>query len=893
MPAAMNHQNLEIKPNNVLSETDKAFMTINYPYPPNHPPADSIWTINHALDVVGVDPGIKATILEQYELSEWAEVRYLFSGFCTSARSSKPLQVIASTNGVVDGPSASVMYGDRHHSQPVRGLEVPTAANSAFEKFFEEIVDTFKPNVKVTFGKQNGVIDSPSTSVMHGDRHHSQPVRGLEVPTAANSAFEKFFEEIVDTIKPNVKVTFGKQNGVIDSPSASVVDGDRHHSHPVRDLVPTAANAASPPSSKKFLEVIVDSLKQVFAPTTGQSFAFQFPGRFLQKDLYAWDTSAAGIYGQFVKPVAVNESEFRLVDQLYNVGEVVGAPNGQNLSLCYEQVLNNLVPGHENDSRTMAKQQDQIRRWLMKDVPAAGWVKNLIESQHSRSDSLSAAVSGSRTSPDGEHVPQFAVANKLSDDGKVNRMELAEALMEEYLSAKQIWEVERDSMIKNARANNENMEDITRKLAHITAIREAQLAAKHADAIVRGYSHTIRQYLGYMDIKSSSELLQDAKDALREAACSSLDGAMKIYPVQMMPIDWFQSLSTSFTMEDLTSNSDAIYQQIDAKSKHLDVLQARLAALQLSPKNDLKELKLAAELAQSEYSKSQSNLEKAYTSNVISLAKAAVSVSGVFMLPELQRTADIFGIAPSAFVGIEEAMKKSTAAQVAVNSASRAYSQALSAVTLAAATDTSQETTSITLQIDAVRREIAELTTRVRVLGPSPAVPGNIPKLEELSFFPPPPSGTAGGGRWQEITLTHETSNIRQASMTQVGSSVSGSDVSIFWGSKKQTTSSAEDSASSNSESLKVDIGFRATMVTVDRGGWFQPQFFKQSSGFCHIDKKIFASKWPEGINSMEDLRNAQPTQWEALNKGLFPAYPVGFIICKVRLKFNPHLSVF
>ncbi|KIJ93251.1 hypothetical protein K443DRAFT_125661, partial [Laccaria amethystina LaAM-08-1] len=87
MPAAMNHQNLEIKPNNVLSETDKAFMTINYPYPPNHPPADSIWTINHALDVVGVDPGIKATILEQYEQSEWAEVRYLFSGFCTSARS--------------------------------------------------------------------------------------------------------------------------------------------------------------------------------------------------------------------------------------------------------------------------------------------------------------------------------------------------------------------------------------------------------------------------------------------------------------------------------------------------------------------------------------------------------------------------------------------------------------------------------------------------------------------------------------------------------------------------------------------------------------------------------------------------------------------------------------
>ena len=48
-------------------------------------------------------------------------------------------------------------------------------------------------------------------------------------------------------------------------------------------------------------------------------------------------------------------------------------------------------------------------------------------------------------------------------------------------------------------------------------------------------------------------------------------------------------------------------------------------------------------------------------------------------------------------------------------------------------------------------------------------------------------------------------------------------------------------------------------MVIVDRGGWFQPQFFKQSSGFYHIDRKIFDLKWPDGIESMDDLRNAKP----------------------------------
>jgi len=60
------------------------------------------------------------------------------------------------------------------------------------------------------------------------------------------------------------------------------------------------------------------------------------------------------------------------------------------------------------------------------------------------------------------------------------------------LAAKQGWELKRDTMIENARTKNEDMEDVTRKLAHVTSIREAQLAAKHADAVVPGYSHTVR-----------------------------------------------------------------------------------------------------------------------------------------------------------------------------------------------------------------------------------------------------------------------------------------------------------------------------------------------------------------------------------------------------------------
>ena len=101
------------------------------------------------------------------------------------------------------------------------------------------------------------------------------------------------------------------------------------------DPVPAAGQGTKMPG---FLMELVDALKQFFNPGGNQIFTLQFPGRFLQQTDYAWDTATAGFYGQFVKPVAVNEAEFRLVDQLYDLTDRVGGPNGLNLSIVYEQV---------------------------------------------------------------------------------------------------------------------------------------------------------------------------------------------------------------------------------------------------------------------------------------------------------------------------------------------------------------------------------------------------------------------------------------------------------------------------------------------------------------------------------------------------------------------------
>jgi hypothetical protein len=106
---------------------------------------------------------------------------------------------------------------------------------------------------------------------------------------------------------------------------------------PARDVPPQSVNpgisvpaqAVLPsPNKGSFLTTLLNNLQQLFVPSSGQIFSPQFPGRFLQQDQFSWDTSAVGAHGQFVNPTVVNENEFRLVDQLYNLDSEAGAPNG-------------------------------------------------------------------------------------------------------------------------------------------------------------------------------------------------------------------------------------------------------------------------------------------------------------------------------------------------------------------------------------------------------------------------------------------------------------------------------------------------------------------------------------------------------------------------------------
>ncbi|KAH8795234.1 hypothetical protein DL96DRAFT_1480874 [Flagelloscypha sp. PMI_526] len=606
-------------------------------------------------------------------------------------------------------------------------------------------------------------------------------------------------------------------------------------------------------------------MRDLFSPGGAQQFVLQFPARFLDIDTYAWDNSVAGVYGQFVKPTVVNEAEFRLVDQMYDIQDRVGGPNGINLSIVYEEVLNNLVPIPRTNQ--LPQQQSQIRQWLLKPVEINDWIQGIIDRQTARETALAAD----------DAPPSNALDPSVVDSsGKktITRIELSEILMNDYLYAKQDWELERDALIRQA--SQKALNDLTRKLSHITAVRQAQLAAKYSDAVVRGFSHNIREYMGYMDIMSPAEALQNAKDALRESAASSLDGSMKVYPVQLSPQDWWQGLSTSFTLEDLTEDVFLIRNQIDAKSEQLDTLISQRTLLEFGTKGDPAKLQAAVAAAQSDLDNATSDLASQYTTNIIEMAKTYLNVQ-----LDAAALADKLGVVPDTDLYVKilnelgPGLKKVQEKQNALLAASRGLSSLLSAQALAEASDSRARRQTIQLQIEGLERDVKELQARWAALMankttiPSPpttaAVLGPVPEGAPSL----PTEATSGGSRWQTVHITNNE-EYRSAHSSDYSAATSWS-CNLWFASASGSSSSSQaySAAYSTAATKEVNLAFRATLVTVDRGGWFQPQFFKQSEAFYHVDDKI---------------------SWNSEASKLLPGFPVSFIVvkdCIVRVKFT------
>lgn len=418
-------------------------------------------------------------------------------------------------------------------------------------------------------------------------------------------------------------------------PVKTVAHGQRMRDAANNDADPNPVKAFDAPVPL-LKEVLWSKLNELFGPSKHASsfLSIQSPARYLDKNEFSYKME--GIYSNFVKPVVVNEAEFRLTDQLFDPLRVVGAPNGQSLTIKYEQILNNLVPRYVSADIEIRKAREKMRSWLLEET----------SSQNAFFVNDTRIIDPKGDGVVGKDEVQEAVRSDdaLSGPRVASRMEVCQKLMEEYLEASSVWKSKHSQMIQEAMhvqtdGRLQKLEDAAREIANTAAVENSKLSAKYADVVVRGHLHTVRECLAQLDIKSTAEFLQDAKDSLRESALSSLYGASRVLPVIMVsfafppvrswliiqtPMDWSESLDTSFDPQDLSSDPAIIEMNITAKTRQIDNYREQLSSLQHNVKGDEASLRAAMDDASDAYSQAQANLAGSYTESARLLATRIV-----------------------------------------------------------------------------------------------------------------------------------------------------------------------------------------------------------------------------------------------------------------------------
>lgn len=606
----------------------------------------------------------------------------------------------------------------------------------------------------------------------------------------------------------------------------------------------TAMKATEAGEEKHIIDEIYDKIVDLFG-NPNQLFCMEFPGRVLNESLYAFKTDS--IFSEITKPQPVVEEEFRMTDDLFDVGQITGGPMGKKLSSTYELALNMLVPKYYA-LPDFNKDQETIRSWLL------GEVEEEIE---------------------GKVV-------------KCTRMQLYQKLNNIYQTAKAKWEDEKTKRLSIAMKDenpHEALDEYSRWLAREAPVMEAKLDAMFEELVVRGYYHKVRTLLGYLDIASENEELEQTKARLRATSMSSLDESETIYPVQLEPVDWFAGLNTDFTPQDLLLDPEFIEDKLFEKEQELDDLESQYASLEAAHTGDEKEL-------QEEVDKAQKAYDEAQTEMIKNFSNATITAVQMYFEHRKQKgeepSLDDFKKSEEGKKGgplsqeewdkIKELQNKTIDNQRELISSSRALANLQAAKAAAEATDAKQALIVLKSRIDVVSSEVKHL----KAILYSNANRGQGKEGDDTL-----PSGMPPAGKFMDVTFSFSTSQLKKKSDLETGSSQTSWGVDLLFGSaggsKSKAWSNFSDENMDNSQTL--DMGFRVTKVTIDRGGWFDPEFFG-------LSKSMF-SFYPENKVSLgkpSDLTSFSADTLKKYNSTLLPAYPVAFVIAKdVTIKFKAH----
>ncbi|GAQ87349.1 hypothetical protein KFL_003470060 [Klebsormidium nitens] len=646
--------------------------------------------------------------------------------------------------------------------------------------------------------------------------------------------------------------------------------------------------------------IVEDVLQELFGGgNSSQLFALEFPGRILDETTYKFAVEDA--YADMEKPQPVLEAEFALSDGMLDVAEVVGGPNGSKVSEVYEQALNTLMPAFGKNNARFQQDKKAIRSWLLEKV------------------STQIITINSKTGD--------VVAQPLT----LTRMELYVLLNDRYLTEKLRWQEEKNEkrdefLAKEGWTRQRALDAWANWVSETAPVRDAKIQARYQDLVAQGLMHEIMTGFSYLDVESSGELLERTKQNMRQSSLSSLDESSVIYPVTFSPVDWAVSLDSNFQPEDLLAQPEALGMKLSGLEPDLDDATNALAMFELTAKPDLKTLKEELEKARPRADNAQAGLIKQYGSATIAIVQMAEFTSAqralaVSMAQEAE--GEVVNVEASKtnlqnkirqLNGFRAPHQEYDAAADKVSKASEAAKAAATTELEAAKTALNNERNK-TLETDpAMKDRVPSLTPEdvpdYTALKTEPEKAEAAKKLTSVfkilrpesaaELTPSKPEGPVS--RFMDVKMFFQSDRESTSTLTASSATHTSWSTSFFFGSG----GGSSDSASSNfakdfkAERAKFDLGFRATKVTINRGGWFNPSALKENADVWSMRNsrtRVTASgpttrvtrpsaslpekEYNDALALFNANKEAYTTQLEAAQKAMFPAYPVAIVVAK------------
>ena len=194
-----------------------------------------------------------------------------------------------------------------------------------------------------------------------------------------------------------------------------------------------------------------------------------------------------------------DENQFRLSDTVLNVNPLGGGITGKSLSRIYEEILYSL-----DTSRTGA---DPFSKATYTD--SINWLK--------------------------EEVVDPEVQQSENETVKVSRFELYYKYKQEYYRIKELVKTWLDSN----RTQIANLEEYEIWYQENYDSLVAWSMAAYEQWIVNGLKG---EKIALVDIKSISQVVEEARQALQIEERPSMDGGSKYYPVHIIPSNWYEYL---------------------------------------------------------------------------------------------------------------------------------------------------------------------------------------------------------------------------------------------------------------------------------------------------------------------------------------------------------------